>query len=886
VLRLALVFIVSTVLGAFAAPAAVAVNVNTPAGHAAEDAVTLTPTQESAMDAHTRAVSAPDAQAAAAAVADNPHDVGQWGPVVDWPVVAVHAALMPNGKVLAYASVGDNAAESYPDAQQTQTLATVWDPKTGSQTPVTLNGFNIFCSGLAHLFDGRLFTAGGNKDQALDGLNQTYTFDAATNVWTRGPDMAAGRWYPTVTALDNGDMLITSGLADRPTLNDIPEIYMPGRSSLRELTGAILELPLYPWIDVAPDGLPYTTGPQSSLFSLDTNGAGAWQYLGERDSTFRDYGGHALFDIGKELVAGGGPSTADADVINLNGPAPDVQSTDAMAFGRRQFNLTVLADGTVLATGGNSSGASLVDMNAGVYNAEQWNPATGQWHTLAAEQVTRQYHSTALLLPDGRVLSAGGGVCGICDDPTVQYHAKNAQIFSPPYLFQADGSLAPRPVISSVPASTTYGARFRIGNANPASIKKVALVRLGAVTHSDNMDQRYVPLSFTAGSSALTATAPANANVAPPGVYMLFIIDSNGVPSVARMVGVDNSPLDTTAPTVSSVTPSNGAAGVVAGASVSATFSEPVIPATVTTSSFTLQDSSGNFVPATVSTNGATATLHPSAPLAGKTTYTATLVGGSGGIEDLAANALSSDYSWSFKTGDTTPPSAALSFPADAGAYSGAGWSAGCPSAGFCGSASDDDAGVNVVELSIQRMSTGRYWNGTNFGATAERWLPASGTTSWSFGLPSFPAEGSYKVRVRATDNAGNKSTPAEAQFIYDGTPPKFAVTFPVASSAYSSASWNAGCPSPGVCGTADDGGSGVSQVEVSIRRGTANYWDGTSFGSPTEVFFNATGTTSWSFPFPASSLAQKGTYTVRVRASDGVGNVRAPTATKFSFTP
>src|SRR5205823_13894464 len=154
-------------------------------------------------------------------------------------------------------------------------------------------------------------------------------------------------------------------------------------------------------------------------------------------------------------------------------------------------NLTVLADGTVLATGGNSSGAGLVDLTPGapVYPAEQWNPATGQWRTLAAMQITLQYHSTALLLPDGRVLSSGGGICGTCDQ--VGYLGKNAEIFSPPYLFQADGTLAPRPAIDAAPGSTSYGAPMEIATANPASIRKVALVRLGAVTHSDNMEQRY-----------------------------------------------------------------------------------------------------------------------------------------------------------------------------------------------------------------------------------------------------------------------------------------------------------------------------------------------------------------------------------------------------------
>ena len=144
-----------------------------------------TAAQERALDAHTRVVTSADAKAAAAAVAGAPQDVGQWGPVVDWPVVGVHVALLPNGKVLAYDSVGDNATESYP--VQDHTRATVWDPATGSQTPVNVNtGFNVFCSGLAHLVDGRLFLAGGNKDQQLNGIVQTHLFDPATNTWSLG----------------------------------------------------------------------------------------------------------------------------------------------------------------------------------------------------------------------------------------------------------------------------------------------------------------------------------------------------------------------------------------------------------------------------------------------------------------------------------------------------------------------------------------------------------------------------------------------------------------------------------------------------------------------------------------------------------------------------
>ncbi len=251
--------------------------------------------------------------------------------------------------------------------------------------------------------------------------------------------------------------------------------------------------------------------------ALNTTGTGTWQSLGQRDLINRDYGSHALYDIGKILVAGGGSSSADARTININGTSPQVAATAPMANGRRQHNLTVLADGTVLATGGNSSGAGLVDLNNGVYAGELWNPAgAGTWKTLAAETATRQYHSTALLLPDGRVLSSGGGICGTCDQ--VGYLAKNAQVFTPPYLFKTDGSgeLAPRPAIAAAPSSVPYGAGFQIDTPDAAAIRKVALVRLGAVTHSVNMEQRYVPLTYTAGAGALTANAPANADVAPP----------------------------------------------------------------------------------------------------------------------------------------------------------------------------------------------------------------------------------------------------------------------------------------------------------------------------------------------------------------------------------
>ena len=528
--RLGVTLAASLAVAALAASGAGAHDgVETAAGHSSEDAVTHTAAQERALDAHTRAVTAFAASAAAAAAAGAPQDVGEWGPVVDWPVVGVHVALLPDGKVLAYDSIGDNATETYP--VQDHTRATVWDPQTGIQTPVNVDtGFNVFCSGLAHLLDGRVFLAGGNKDAQLNGIVQTHIFDPAANTWSLGPNMAAGRWYPTVTPLRNGEMLITSGRVNTPEVRTLA-------GGLRALSTASLSLPLYPWMDVAPDGRAFYSGPDQTLRALDTSGTGAWQSLGQRDTINRDYGGHALFDIGKMLVAGGGPSTKDARVVDVNGASPQVSATAPMAFGRRQHNLTVLADGSVLATGGNSSGAWLVDLNAGVYPAELWNPATGQWRTLAAMQITRQYHSTALLLPDGRVLSSGGGICGTCDQ--VGYLGKNAEIFSPPYLFQADGTLAPRPSIDAAPASDELRRADR--RSRPRTRRR------SARSPSSGSARSRIRTTWSSATSRCPSPPARRASPRPRrpmptsrrrGTYMLFIVDANGVPSVARMVSV------------------------------------------------------------------------------------------------------------------------------------------------------------------------------------------------------------------------------------------------------------------------------------------------------------------------------------------------------------
>jgi Domain of unknown function (DUF1929)/Bacterial Ig-like domain len=627
----------ASVFAAGAPTAAFAHPTSTPQGHLQEDRIPPhARATERRLEQHTMAVTAGHAAAAAAAVTGSTSQVGQWGPVVDWPVVGMHVALLENGKVLAYDSIGDNATETY--EIQDRTRATVWDPATGAQTPVDVTtGYNLFCSGLAHLMDGTLFLAGGNKDTQLNGIVQTHLFNSNTNTWSLGPNMAAGRWYPSVTPLANGETLITEGGPDMPEVRKTD-------GGLRALTTASLDLPLYPWLDVAPDGRAFYSGPDQTMRSLNTAGGGSWQSYGQRDSLNRDYGGHALYDVGKILVAGGGPSSTNGSVINVNGATPQVSVTAPMAYGRRQHNLTVLADGTVLATGGNSSGAGLVDLNNGVYPAELWNPATGTWRTLAAMRVTRQYHSTALLLPDARVLSAGGGICSTCD--AVGYLAKNAEVFSPPYLFKKSGGLAPRPQITSAPDRVTYNAPFAISTPNAASIRKVALVRLGAVTHSVNMEQRYVPLSFTAGTGTLNATAPVNPNVAPPGVYMLFVTDANGVPSVARMVQVGTSPSNP--PSVDGVYPADGATGVSPNSVAYAIFNKAMDKPSAEAAFSLKRTSDGAAVSGSLSWYGNALIFDPNADLAAGTQYTASI---STAAKELGGNTLANPVTWSYTTG-------------------------------------------------------------------------------------------------------------------------------------------------------------------------------------------------------------------------------------------
>jgi len=234
-----------------------------------------------------------------------------------------------------------------------------------------------------------------------------------------------------------------------------------------------------------------------------------------------------MYDDGKILYAGGALTTNTAEVIDLNEASPSWQWTDPMAHARRHLNLTVLPTGEVLATGG-VAGTTFDDVSTGVHAAELWNPVTGHWTTLASNAITRGYHGTSLLLPDGRVLNAGSG------DGAGAPNERNAELFSPPYLFRGA-----RPVITTAPETVQYGAQFRLLTPEAASITHVSLIRLGAVTHAFDENQRFQRLSFTADATGLTVTAPSSSNRAPPGHYMVFVLNGSDVPSVAKIIRIE-----------------------------------------------------------------------------------------------------------------------------------------------------------------------------------------------------------------------------------------------------------------------------------------------------------------------------------------------------------
>jgi hypothetical protein len=441
-------------------------------------------------------------------------DQGQWSAPFPWPVVGIHLHLLPTGEVLTFGKLG---------------TPRVWAVSTGTFTPVS-SSYLMFCGGHAFLPDGRLLLTGGHISHD-HGLPDANIFDPATRTLTRVPSMAQGRWYPTSTALASGEVVTVGGADESGVMVAEPEVW--DGTSWRKLTGASLPLPYYPWLFQAPNGEVFYAGPSTSTRYLNPTGTGSWgSVLATSAYGERPTGTAVMYEPGKVLIAGGGGGTettlptATAEIIDLTGPSPVWQSTASMAFPRRHLTATLLPDGKVLAIGG-TRGPGYNDAAGTVHEAEIWDPATGTWKTLAPNTINRIYHSASLLLPDGRILVTGSGA------RTGDVDQLNAELYSPPYLLRG-----PRPILTDAPPVLSYGTSFVATTPEGSSIAKVTLVRLGSVTHSFDQNQRFMTLTFEAGTTGITVTAPASPNLAPPGDYLLFILNGDGVPSVGRFVRI------------------------------------------------------------------------------------------------------------------------------------------------------------------------------------------------------------------------------------------------------------------------------------------------------------------------------------------------------------
>ncbi len=475
---------------------------------------------------------------------------GSWDPLIQFggngldPIVAVHLIHLHTGKVLVLDYGVDEPYGS--PFSRLWTPPSIDDPGgTGTFEAVPNNHTNLFCSGHSHLADGRVLTAGGSwlpatSDPTVAPLTADL-FDPLLPVglqWNNPaapPDMRHRRWYPTCTTLTDGSVFVVAGEISPGKLDTVrPERYTPGPGG-----GSWVELPksaehyfpIYALNFLAPGGLVFNAGGHSDTWIIDPDAPSPeWLPMGfNAGHPEYDHCGTVMYAPGKVLKLGGGigkPPLAcrTVSMIDLNQASPEWVLRRPMTHERQNLNATVLPDGTVLVTGGNRDYNAKGQTLEPVMSAELYDPDTDTWTLMPNMSHPRMYHSTALLLRDGRVVAAGGD-----DYPT-------AQIFRPPYL----NTGVERPVIQVSPESMTYGGTCTIAYTPvEITIDRVALLRLGAVTHGFDQDQRRVPLTIgAAAAGTVTVLAPAGPDIAPPGHSMLFLLEPSGVPSAAAYVRV------------------------------------------------------------------------------------------------------------------------------------------------------------------------------------------------------------------------------------------------------------------------------------------------------------------------------------------------------------
>jgi galactose oxidase len=492
-----------------------------------------------------------------------------WSPVISLPVTPIAIANLPNGNVLMWSAFAPYSYEGDISNGAGQTYTGVFNPNTLTSTDVlvTNTGADMFCPGTAVLPDGRILVNGGSSSP------KTSIYNPATSQWTVSGEMNVPRGYEADTllsygtlsngALSNVEVLTLGGSWSGGYGGKTAEVWNSSTNAWTELYGVpetnvvgpdpqgIYRGDNHLWMFAQSGGYVFHAGPSAQMNWITTGGNGTITSAGNRGSDPYSINGNAvLYDIGKILKVGGAPAyqqstgttyaTNSAYLIDLTqgvGVAPTVTQLTPMAYERAFSNSVVLPNGSVVVIGGQSIPEPFTD-SAAVLVPEIWNPTSKSFSLLNPMQEPRTYHSTAILLPDGRVFVGGGGQCGT---GCLQNHL-NAEILTPPYLLNADSSLATRPVITAASTNATLGGT--IAATTSGAVSSFVLMRLSATTHTVNNDQRRIPLSIAATSTkgtsyAYTLTMPSSdPGVVLPGYYMLFALNGNGVPSVSTTIQI------------------------------------------------------------------------------------------------------------------------------------------------------------------------------------------------------------------------------------------------------------------------------------------------------------------------------------------------------------